>query len=108
MTGIVTYYTAIDGDDYNPAWQAIGYPGPFSPPPEVPKPIKPTEVNHDSTLECDAVINGWAPVEVWLRANWQPPGKPSWYWRWAAIIMKQTSSTSKEQAFRGSIWAKAR
>ncbi len=55
---IVTYYTAVGADGSNPAWKAIEYPGPFSSPPSVPKPIKTTEVNVDTTLECDVVIVG--------------------------------------------------
>lgn len=55
---VVTYYTVADAQGSSPIWKAIGYPGPFSLPPNVPKPIKPTEVSTDTTLECDAVIIG--------------------------------------------------
>ncbi len=55
---VVTYYTAVGADGSNPAWKAIEYPGPFSPPPNVPKPIKPTEISTDTTLECDVVVIG--------------------------------------------------
>lgn len=55
---IVTYYTAVDADGSNPTWKALEYPGPFSPPPSVSKPIKTTEVNANTTLECDVVIVG--------------------------------------------------
>jgi len=55
---VVTYYTAVGEDGGNSAWKALDYPGPFSPPPNVPKPIKPTEITADTTLECDVVVIG--------------------------------------------------
>jgi choline dehydrogenase-like flavoprotein len=54
----VSYYTAVGEDGSNPAWKALEYPGPFSPPPTVPKPIKPTEITADTTLDCDVVVIG--------------------------------------------------
>ncbi|HEY7349147.1 MAG TPA: GMC family oxidoreductase N-terminal domain-containing protein [Ktedonobacterales bacterium] len=55
---VVTYYAAVGEDGKNPAWKAINYPGPFSPPPSVPKPIKPTEITAATTLDCDVVVIG--------------------------------------------------
>ncbi|HEU5370732.1 MAG TPA: GMC family oxidoreductase N-terminal domain-containing protein, partial [Ktedonobacterales bacterium] len=55
---VVTYYAAVGAEGTNPAWKALDYPGPFSPPPNVPKPIKPTEITSDTTLDCDVVIIG--------------------------------------------------
>jgi choline dehydrogenase-like flavoprotein len=43
----------------NPAWDAIGYPGPLGPPADPPaRTIEPTEVQGDTTLECDVVVVG--------------------------------------------------
>ncbi len=42
----------------NPAWQAMGYPGPLFPPPAKPKPIKPVKISADTILTCDVVIIG--------------------------------------------------
>ncbi len=55
---IVTYYTAVGAEGTNPVWKALDYPGPFSPPPNVPKPIQPTEITRDTTLYCDVVVIG--------------------------------------------------
>jgi choline dehydrogenase-like flavoprotein len=55
---VVPYYSAVGADGSNPAWKALDYPGPDSPPPNVPKPIKPTEITGNTTLECDVVIVG--------------------------------------------------
>ena len=38
--------------------KTIGYPGPLSPPPHTPKPIRPTLVTADTTLSCDVVVVG--------------------------------------------------
>ncbi len=38
--------------------RAIGYPGPLSPPPKTPKPIRPVTITADTTLSCDAVVVG--------------------------------------------------
>src|SRR5215212_10661969 len=37
----------------NPNWQAFGYPGPISPPPDAPKPIRPLVPEQDVTLDAD-------------------------------------------------------
>ena len=43
----------------NPAWDAIGYPGPLGPPADPPpRTIEPTEVHGDTTLDCDVVVVG--------------------------------------------------
>jgi choline dehydrogenase-like flavoprotein len=43
----------------NPAWDAIGYPGPLGPPQDPPpRTIEPLEVTGDVTLDCDAVVVG--------------------------------------------------
>lgn len=55
---VVSFYTIPGEDGKTLTWQAIDYPGPFSPPPTVPKPITPVEVTTDTTLECDVVIVG--------------------------------------------------
>lgn len=55
---IVTYYTAVGADGSSPAWKALDYPGPFSPPPRVPKPIKTCEVSANTRLDCDVVVIG--------------------------------------------------
>jgi len=36
----------------------IGYPGPLSPPPNTPKPIRPIAISTDTTLDCDVVVVG--------------------------------------------------
>jgi choline dehydrogenase-like flavoprotein len=53
------YYGAPDPETgQNPNWQVFGYPGPTSPPPEVPKPIAPIEPDDGATLEADAIVVG--------------------------------------------------
>ena len=43
----------------NPNWPAIGYPGPVSPPPDVPKPIQPVAPSgEEMTLECEVCVIG--------------------------------------------------
>jgi len=42
----------------NPNWETFGYPGPLTPPPDTPKPIRPLAVSGDTTLEADAVVVG--------------------------------------------------
>ncbi len=42
----------------NPNWKQLGYPGPISSSPEVPKPIRPLVPEGDTTLEADAVVVG--------------------------------------------------
>ena len=41
-----------------PAWDAMGYPGPAGPSPDVPKRLPTTDVTHDTTLSCDVVVVG--------------------------------------------------
>ena len=48
--------TEIDGT--NPVWPEIGYPGPVSAPPPIPKSIRTTTLDGDTTLSCDAVVVG--------------------------------------------------
>ena len=48
----VTHYTTPG------AAQAIGYPGPLGPPPDVPKPIRPLAITADAVLDCDVVVVG--------------------------------------------------
>lgn len=54
----VRHYTRTDDGGQNPAWAAIGYPGPASPPPATPKPIRPLRIDGDTTLDCDVVVVG--------------------------------------------------
>jgi choline dehydrogenase-like flavoprotein len=42
----------------NPNWRVFGYPGPTSPPPQVPKPIEPLVPDDGATLEADVVVVG--------------------------------------------------
>jgi choline dehydrogenase-like flavoprotein len=43
----------------NPAWDAIGYPGPLGPPAEpAPRTLQPVSVDGDTTLDCDVVVVG--------------------------------------------------
>ncbi len=44
----------------NPAWEAFGFPGPPGPPPDVPKPLSPDELDGagERTMEADAVVVG--------------------------------------------------
>lgn len=52
-------YALPDEGGRNPFWPQFGYPGPLSPPPHVPKPIKPYVPQSDAeTLEADVVIVG--------------------------------------------------
>lgn len=54
----VTHYTATDDGGKNLAWAALGYPGPASSPPPVPKAIVPWVPDGDLTLDCDVVVVG--------------------------------------------------
>lgn len=57
----VAHYTAVDAAGRNPAWRAIGYPGPPAPPalPAAgPAAIKLVPITHDTTLDCDVVVVG--------------------------------------------------
>src|SRR5215208_5534082 len=42
----------------NPNWDLFGYPGPTSPPPQVPKPIEPRVPNDGEAIEADVVVVG--------------------------------------------------
>jgi choline dehydrogenase-like flavoprotein len=42
----------------NPNWDVFGYPGPTSPPPQVPKPIEPLVPEDGQVLEADVVVVG--------------------------------------------------
>lgn len=48
--------TEVDGT--NPVWPEIGYPGPVSAPPPIPKAIRTTVLDGDTLLTCDAVVVG--------------------------------------------------
>jgi GMC oxidoreductase len=52
------FYTITENDQPNPNWKAINYPGPFTPPPNLPKPIKPLVFEKDSELDCEFLIIG--------------------------------------------------
>ena len=53
------YYGAPDPQTgQNPNWKIFNYPGPSSPPPQVPKPIQPLDPDDGATLEADAVVVG--------------------------------------------------
>ncbi|MEA2401494.1 MAG: hypothetical protein QOK00_1897 [Thermoleophilaceae bacterium] len=59
--GALLAYYGQGGDDgaHNPAWDAIGYPGPLGPPRDPPpRTIDPLQVDEDTTLECDVVVVG--------------------------------------------------
>ncbi|MDQ3934508.1 MAG: GMC family oxidoreductase [Actinomycetota bacterium] len=61
LTGMTCFlhYGAPDPETgQNPNWKVFGYPGPASPPPDVPKPIEPLEPEDGATLEADAVVVG--------------------------------------------------
>ena len=59
--GSLLFYWALPGgpDRPNPAWEAIGYPGPLGRREDAsPKPLQPLELEQDTTLECDVVVVG--------------------------------------------------
>jgi long-chain-alcohol oxidase len=59
--GALLAYYGSGGDNgaRNPAWDAIGYPGPLGPPKDPPpRTIEPLEVTGDVTLDCDVVVVG--------------------------------------------------
>ena len=59
--GTLLAYYGQGGDNgaRNPAWDAIGYPGPLGPPQNPPpRTIEPLQVDEDTTLECDVVVVG--------------------------------------------------
>jgi choline dehydrogenase-like flavoprotein len=55
---LVQFHGLTDARGQNPTWPAIGYSGPISPPPTVAKPIVPTQIGPDTTLECDVLVLG--------------------------------------------------
>jgi choline dehydrogenase-like flavoprotein len=56
LVGLTTFFAY--GLPPNPAWPVLGYPGPISAPPDVPKPIAPLRPEDGATLEADVVIVG--------------------------------------------------
>ena len=59
--GSLLFYWALPGPDgaRNPAWDAIGYPGPLGRLEEAPpKPLQPVEITRDTALDCDVVVVG--------------------------------------------------
>ena len=57
---LLAYYGSGGANgDPNPAWDAIGYPGPLGPPQQAPPhTLTPVEIDADTTLDCDVVIVG--------------------------------------------------
>lgn len=55
---LLAFLGDTDEDGTNPVWPEIGYPGPISSPPPIPKPIRTTLLDGDTTLTCDAVVVG--------------------------------------------------
>ena len=55
---LLAFLGDAEADGSNPVWPEIGYPGPISAPPPIPKPIRTTVLDGDTTLTCDAVIVG--------------------------------------------------
>jgi choline dehydrogenase-like flavoprotein len=51
-------YGMPDERGQNPNWSVFGYPGPASPPPQVPKPIEPLVPDDGATLEADVCVVG--------------------------------------------------
>lgn len=58
MTCFLYYGAPNPETGQNPNWEVFGYPGPASPPPDVPKRIQPLEPDDGATLEADAVVVG--------------------------------------------------
>jgi long-chain-alcohol oxidase len=60
--GVLLMYYLISGEadgGRNPAWDAMGYPGPVGPPADPPaKALRPVEVNGHVELDCDVVVVG--------------------------------------------------
>ncbi len=52
------HYGLPDERGQNPNWATFGYPGPVTPPSQVPKPLQPLEPAGDTTLEADVCIVG--------------------------------------------------
>ncbi len=56
---LLAYYGSGGNGARNPAWDAIGYPGPLGPPDDPPpRAIEPLTVTEDTDLECDVVVVG--------------------------------------------------
>src|SRR4051794_4361975 len=58
MTLFLAYGMPDPQTGRNPNWELFGYPGPASPPPQVPKPIEPLVPEDGQTIEADVVIVG--------------------------------------------------
>ena len=61
LTALALFFTygLVDGaTGQNPNWKEFGYPGPISPVPDAPKPIRPLVPSDDTTLDADAVVVG--------------------------------------------------
>ncbi|HEU4976111.1 MAG TPA: GMC family oxidoreductase [Baekduia sp.] len=56
LVALTTFFTY--GLPPNPAWPVLGYPGPISAPPDVPKPITPLTPEDGATLEAEVVVVG--------------------------------------------------
>jgi len=55
---LLAFLGDTEADGSNPVWPEIGYPGPVSAPPPMPKIIRTTTLDGDTTLTCDAVVVG--------------------------------------------------
>jgi long-chain-alcohol oxidase len=55
---LLAFLGDTEADGSNPVWAEIGYPGPVSAPSPIPKPIRTTTLDGDTTLTCDAVVVG--------------------------------------------------
>jgi long-chain-alcohol oxidase len=55
---LLAFLGDTDDDGTNPVWPEIGYPGPISAPRPIPKPIRTTLLDGDTTMSCDAVVIG--------------------------------------------------
>ena len=58
LTMFFTYGGPDPVTGQNPNWRRWGYPGPVSPPPDVPKPIEPLVPEGDTELEADVCVVG--------------------------------------------------
>src|SRR4051812_20985822 len=58
MTLFLAYGMPDPQTGRNPNWELFGYPGPASPPPQVPKPIEPLAPEDGQTIEADVVVVG--------------------------------------------------
>src|SRR3954454_15567278 len=56
MTLFLAYGMPDPQTGRNPNWELFGYPGPASPPPQVPKPIEPLAPEDGQTIEADVVV----------------------------------------------------